>query len=761
MSLIDGDSVLDFASDDDTFQDDDYGVDAESDHFSLLLLDFGAEGNPLVGLGYEALATPKYMKISKKHKSSPKVLKNLFLAQELNADSDTEDIQTAGILLESSSDELASVGSLLLESSHEELARRSQRSEVFVMEFSRDGKYLAAAGRDLVIKVWKVISSPLSRLELKQEAKNEKPSESKRRRKKATTTVYSGAPVFHQKPVAVFRGHTSSVIALDWSKNNFLVSGSMDRTAKLWHVDREDCLQTFTHEDFVTAVRFHPNDDRFFFLGSLDNHVRLWLILEASVSYSCDLGDKVLVTALGVMPDGEYCVAGGFNGSVFVLETKGLFVKRRFDIARLLIKHSFHNKNNNRVTGIRVYETIPQEGEPLSRWAALITTNDSKVRLVLLGLHKLVTRFKGLTNESASIVALATDDNQYIISGSEDHYCYVWENNNGIINNRIRLALKEFMIEGKHHLTDIHMHQKHRYARAMKNLVEHGQTTEYMLNENSSYAAFHAHHSKVNAAVFAPGLTRRFLELSDDVIFELAKRGRKMKIEDPDSAAGHVIVTTDQYGLIRVFRQDSAAAVRKHIIDMCKHRGHDDGVEDCTLSRVTTKKIDIPRKMFKKKRGDEFMRAGAGARGSRTSLYIEKPKNDTGLLRCKSERYDGPYIERPHVIEKQLMTGSHEKPSHALERPNMLDQHEKPLMTSLFISQNLIPASPSSAMFSMEGLNVANKYGDSTVEPDELSYDKRALPRIVMSRVATSGKEQLVTPNRSEIHDLKVQSARR
>ena len=72
----------------------------------------------------------------------------------------------------------------------------------------------------------------------------------------------------------------------------------MDKTVKLWHVDRDRCLQTFEHEDFVTSVKFHPLDDRFFLSGSLDNGVRLWSVLENSVSYSKNLGDEVLITAL-------------------------------------------------------------------------------------------------------------------------------------------------------------------------------------------------------------------------------------------------------------------------------------------------------------------------------------------------------------------------------------------------------------------------------------------------------------------------------
>eukprot|EP00951_Prasinocladus_malaysianus_P033192 scaffold327042_cov31-Prasinocladus_malaysianus.AAC.1 len=48
----------------------------------------------------------------------------------------------------------------------------------------------------------------------------------------------------------------------------------MDKTARLWHIsiDRE-CLREFKHTDFVTAVRFHPQDDKLFISGSIDGKV--------------------------------------------------------------------------------------------------------------------------------------------------------------------------------------------------------------------------------------------------------------------------------------------------------------------------------------------------------------------------------------------------------------------------------------------------------------------------------------------------------
>lgn len=82
----------------------------------------------------------------------------------------------------------------------------------------------------------------------------------------------------------------------------------MDKTVRLWHIDRDECLCSFEvrlsvsqnsstpltnrvkssrtfvqHLDFVTSIAFHPKDDRFFLSGSLDCKLRLWNIVEKRV----------------------------------------------------------------------------------------------------------------------------------------------------------------------------------------------------------------------------------------------------------------------------------------------------------------------------------------------------------------------------------------------------------------------------------------------------------------------------------------------
>lgn len=530
------------------------------------------------GIPYEALFFPKIFRSSKKSNKSPRLLENLFLAQELSVN-DTPEPQESDDTKDSSD----------APSSEKPIEDESNAHEILVMEFSRDGKYLAVAGRDARIVVWQVISSPLSRLQFKNQE-----AERRERKSRKKGSVFPYAPVFHHDPVQIFEGHTRSILSLDWSKNNFLVSGSMDKTVKIWNIERLGCLETYQHEDFVTAVKFHPNDDRFFLSGSLDNCLRLWSVMESSVAFTSNLGEEVLITALAFSPMGNHCVAGGFNGSLFALETQGLQVIQRVEIKEHSIPKPFHHKNDNKVTGIKVFvneaadDVLPMD---LKKWNVLVTTNDSKVRLIDLRLKKLVTRFKGCSNTSSSIVASLSEDNKYIISGSEDHWCYIWENNNSIINNKLRIAMKDLLLEGKSHVNDKHrllskfIHENGIMRKLnVHHFLEDKHGHAYVANENNSYTSFHAHSKKVNVAIFAPDNTRKLLEYSDDVIFDLCKRkdqilksgilsSKTKTLDFPESSGlneGHIIVTSDSAGNVRVFRQDSAHLIRKSLVDIRK-----------------------------------------------------------------------------------------------------------------------------------------------------------------------------------------------
>ncbi len=72
------------------------------------------------------------------------------------------------------------------------------------------------------------------------------------------------------RPFCELIGHQAPVLDVAWSKSLFLLSSSMDKTVRLWHLSRLECLCFFRHVDFVSAIAFHPRDDRYFVSASLD-----------------------------------------------------------------------------------------------------------------------------------------------------------------------------------------------------------------------------------------------------------------------------------------------------------------------------------------------------------------------------------------------------------------------------------------------------------------------------------------------------------
>jgi WD40 repeat protein len=77
------------------------------------------------------------------------------------------------------------------------------------------------------------------------------------------------APLY-ARPFCELIGHQAPVLDVAWSRSLFLLSSSMDKTVRLWHLSRLECLCFFRHVDFVSAIAFHPRDDRYFVSASLD-----------------------------------------------------------------------------------------------------------------------------------------------------------------------------------------------------------------------------------------------------------------------------------------------------------------------------------------------------------------------------------------------------------------------------------------------------------------------------------------------------------
>jgi len=192
----------------------------------------------------------------------------------------------------------------------------------------------------------------------------------------------------------------------------------MDKTVRLWHVSRSECLCCFKHGDFVTSIQFHPRDDRFFLAGSLDSKLRLWSIPDKSVAFCATAPD--MITAVAFTPDGKHSIAGCVNGLCLLFETDGLKSHAQIHVRSARGR----NSKGSKITGI---DTIVQPpDDPNGDVKLLVTSNDSRIRLYNFKDRALEAKFRGNENTCSQIRASFSDDGKHIICGSEDRRAYIW-----------------------------------------------------------------------------------------------------------------------------------------------------------------------------------------------------------------------------------------------------------------------------------------------------------------------------------------------
>ncbi|KAK5706478.1 hypothetical protein LTR97_001467 [Elasticomyces elasticus] len=453
---------------------------------------------------------PAYIKVRSKNKQR-RDFDRLFLAQELQPASKRRK-------MERQPSKLRRRGSLAPSADH----------TIWAMEFSKDGKYLAAAGADMVVRVWAVLSSAEDR---QKHEKQETAAESD-----ANRTAHLSAPVFQDQPVREFEAHTATILDLSWSKNNFLLSSSMDKTVRLWHISRAECLCTFKHTDFVPSIAFHPKDDRFFLAGSLDSKLRLWSIPDKSVAYVAQVPD--MITAVAFTPDGKFAMAGCFSGLVMFFETEGL----RYQSQMHVRSSRGQNAKGSKITGLQAsYNPEGSAGDIL--WL-LVTSNDSRIRLYNFRDKSLELKLKGNENNCSQIRATLSECGKYVTCGSEDRKAYIWS-----------------LGSSKH---DVENEKRDKHPMEF----------------------FEAHDSITTIVCVAPAKTRVHLGKSNDPVYDLChpppvtlmSRGERAESQASSRAPsippasltprsthseGNIIVTADFEGRIKVFRQDCAYSKRK------------------------------------------------------------------------------------------------------------------------------------------------------------------------------------------------------
>jgi len=440
---------------------------------------------------------------------------------------------------------------------------------VWTMKFSPSGRYLASAGQDGVVRVWEVNRHRSVRsgggAGKEQQHEEERGSNTMTTNSTATeaTVAATGADtnlaVIFGKPHRTYSGHKQDVLDLAWSNSHFLLSASMDKTVRLWHVSMDDCLRIFKHTDFVTAIDFHPLDDKLFISGSIDGKMRLWNIPEQRVVSWQDVHE--MVTAVSYSPDGRKAVVGTMRGRCrfYGVDKNSLEYEAQLDVKNARGQHSrgkkitglqFFNSHTGGGGGIRKPGSSGTTTASSSASAAinsgrpgplLITSNDSRIRLYEG--YTLKYKYKGHTNKNTQIRASFSPGGDYVVCGSDDGWVYLW-NTFGSHNNNNNNSGSSSNTGG--------------------GTTSAATTTSgaYNIQEREkvgAYECFFANGDTVTVAVFAPCAAHRSIvdgTVKSEIQPVVGGGGQSHNKEACDGnrgARGQVIVTAGYTGELRIY----------------------------------------------------------------------------------------------------------------------------------------------------------------------------------------------------------------
>ena len=128
-----------------------------------------------------------------------------------------------------------------------------------------------------------------------------------------------------------FEGHTETVTSVTFSVDDrFVLSGSEDKTLKLWDTRSGECQRTFEgHTERVNSVSF-STDGRHALSGSLDKTLKLWDVKSGECLRTFE-GHTDWVYSVSISADGCYALSGSRDKTLKLWDTRSGECLRTFE----------------------------------------------------------------------------------------------------------------------------------------------------------------------------------------------------------------------------------------------------------------------------------------------------------------------------------------------------------------------------------------------------------------------------------------------
>lgn len=245
--------------------------------------------------------------------------------------------------------------------------------EVYFVEFSHNGKRLAASGKDGVTIIYE-------------------------------TSTFQ---VRH-----TLREHNGSVVCIAWSPDDArLITCSQDNKARVWDASTGMCLLQIDHHNQPVSTASWAPDGETFLTGSLDKQSQLCLwTLDGRPSYSWNIDYRIQDCAIS--SDGQRMVTISPECQIYVYN----FVTR---------EEEYSIRLRTKMTCLSISRD--------SRYM-LVNLADNEVQLIDIETAEIVRRFLGQKQGKYVIrSSFGGADENLIISGSEDSKVYIWHKENGTL----------------------------------------------------------------------------------------------------------------------------------------------------------------------------------------------------------------------------------------------------------------------------------------------------------------------------------------
>lgn len=205
-------------------------------------------------------------------------------------------------------------------------------------------------------------------------------------------------------------GHRNSVISVAITANKqTLVSGSWDKTIKIWHLPTEKLEQTLEgHQGSVNQVVI-STDGQTLVSSSNDRTIKIWHLPTGRLQQTLNGKDVEWGHCVTLSPDGRYVLGGGSDGII-----------RIWDLVTGKLQHTWVAHDRKSWSHVIRGLVFTADGKTL-----ISCSFDQTIRVWEMPTGRLVRTLTGHTDGIPSI-ALSSDE-QILISGSWDESVRIWD----------------------------------------------------------------------------------------------------------------------------------------------------------------------------------------------------------------------------------------------------------------------------------------------------------------------------------------------